>query len=249
MSANLNRYRDPAVVDYYANRHGLDTAEKTLVDRYLKQGARTLDLGVGAGRTTPYLSDRSSQYVGVDYSYEMLHACRKRFPGLNFVQADASDLDMFVDNSFDTVLFSFNGIGFIESDARRYSFLTHCRRILAVDGRLIFSCHNADYLFPRPVPTASRIRRPWRWLRRALDNRDHLWRTVRSGVFLRGEGYTFEPAHGGLRAHYATQEKVKSELLRAGFRVIEILPYGYPQVSSRYNTPWYHYACAKMNVS
>jgi SAM-dependent methyltransferase len=245
VSSNLNRYRDPVVVDFYASRHRLDPAEKTLIDKYLKQGARTLDLGVGAGRTTPYLSARASQYVGVDYSFEMLHTCRKRFPGVNLVQADASELSMFVDNSFDAVVFSFNGIGFIESDSLRRAFLEHCRRILAGNGCFIFSCHNADYLYPRPIPARSPVHRGWRWFRRVIDNRDHVWRTLRSGVFLKGEGYTYEPAHGGLKAHYATPEKVKIELARAGFRVVEVLPHGFPQLSGPYNTPWYHYACIK----
>ena len=145
MNTNRDRYENPSVVDFYANLKSLEVAERFLFDKYLKRGMKILDIGVGAGRTTPYLSAIASLYVGVENSYHMLDVCRRRFPRLSFVRADASDLGMFVDDSFDAVVFSFNGIDYIETDLSRKNFWAHCNRITTVDGCLIFSCHNAGY--------------------------------------------------------------------------------------------------------
>src|SRR5271157_5254557 len=50
-----------------------------------------LDLGVGGGRTTAYLSSIAGQYVRVDYVPEMVEACRAEYPRLEFQTSDAID--------------------------------------------------------------------------------------------------------------------------------------------------------------
>ena len=71
-AANLQVYRDPEVVSHYASLDYLTACERLLFDTYLKPGMAILDIGVGGGRTTPYLSQKASRYVGVDYSEEMV---------------------------------------------------------------------------------------------------------------------------------------------------------------------------------
>jgi SAM-dependent methyltransferase len=41
-------------------------------------GARVLDLGVGAGRTTSFLAPRASTYLGIDVSRKMVRSARRR---------------------------------------------------------------------------------------------------------------------------------------------------------------------------
>jgi trans-aconitate methyltransferase len=91
---NLRTYRVPAVASHYAALNYLTPCEQLLFRTYIKPGMAVLDLGVGGGRTTSYLSRIASRYVGVDYSEAMIHACRRKFLDLDFMLADASDLSV-----------------------------------------------------------------------------------------------------------------------------------------------------------
>src|ERR1700693_4766502 len=92
---NIVTYNVPAVAAYYAGLRYLTPCEKLLFDAYLKPGMSILDLGVGGGRTTPYLSSIAGRYAGVDSSAEMIEPCRKKFPKLEFEVGNASDLSRF----------------------------------------------------------------------------------------------------------------------------------------------------------
>src|SRR4030095_880115 len=104
---NLQVYNTPEVVAHYGALQYLSPAEKLLFERYLQPGNAILDLGVGGGRTTPYLNSIASRYVGVDYASEMVEVCRRKFPEIPFVVADATSLTMFADASFDAVVMAF----------------------------------------------------------------------------------------------------------------------------------------------
>src|SRR5690349_13654780 len=146
-AAHLKVYTTPEIVARYAAMDSLSTCEQVLFDTYLRQGMAILDLGVGAGRTTPRLSSIASHYVGVDYSEEMIRTCRRKFPHLQFFIADAADLSQFADASFDAVVFSYNGL----------DCLRECHRALKPGGVYIFSTHNPRGLFL-----------DWRWDRERL---------------------------------------------------------------------------------
>jgi len=108
-------FRCDDVVQEYASFDFLLPPEAELLARYRTRiaGTRILDLGVGAGRTTHHFGPLASTYVGIDLSKPMVEACRKAFaslPGVAFHVADARDLRGFADESFDVVLFSFNGL-------------------------------------------------------------------------------------------------------------------------------------------
>ena len=77
-----------------------------------------MDLGVGGGRTTAFLLQLSKDYVGIDFSNEMIERCRARFPATQFEVRDAQDLSGFEDQSFDFILFSCTGIDLVNHDQR-----------------------------------------------------------------------------------------------------------------------------------
>ncbi len=127
---NLPVYNSRAVAAHYAALNYLSPCEQKLFDIYLQPGMDILDLGVGGGRTTTYLSSIARRYVGVDYAPEMIEACRAKYPRLEFHTADAADLSMFPNSSFDAVVFAFNGIDYIIPDENRAKCLQECGRIL-----------------------------------------------------------------------------------------------------------------------
>ncbi len=104
-----------------------------------------LDIGVGGGRTTQHFSEVVAEYIGIDYSATMIAACQKRFSApsntTQFRVCDARDMSQFEDNSFDFILFSFNGIDYI-SHADRLQVFKEIQRVGKPGGYFCFSSHN-----------------------------------------------------------------------------------------------------------
>jgi SAM-dependent methyltransferase len=150
---NRKTYRSPSIIRYYTALSALQPAEETIFallgDRLSEMN--TLDLGVGGGRTTPYLAPRVAAYTGLDYSAEMIDACRQRFAGdgraLAWVVGDARNLSRFADNSFDFVLFSFNGIDYMPPIDRDKVF-REIARVGISGGYFCFSSHNLTAIEP-----------------------------------------------------------------------------------------------------
>jgi SAM-dependent methyltransferase len=268
VDTNLRTYGADDVAAHYASLDYLTACEQLLFASYIRTGSAILDLGVGGGRTTPYLASRASRYVGLDYSSAMVKACQKKFPGLEFVVADAADLSVFSDASFDALVFAFNGLDALSIDGRR-SCLEHLYRILKPGGVLIFSSHN---------PRAVIIRRSW--------NRERLWKIAKkysagakwlcwiwwillasirialayaqtigatllravqrvpTRMFWHGEGTRLDITHG-IVTHYWTPHRAVRELTAFRFSAQRILGDDYPQASHAYATDWYYYVFTK----
>ena len=143
---NEQIWQEAKVAERYAKYSvGLHKNEKILLDRLREvlRGKPILDLGVGAGRTTGSLLEISPDYVGVDYSPEMIRQCQARFPGVKFLCGDARELTMFHDAQFEFVLFSFNGIDYVPP-VDRPTILREVCRVLKPGGRFLFSTHNIE---------------------------------------------------------------------------------------------------------
>ncbi|MDJ0662828.1 MAG: class I SAM-dependent methyltransferase [Crocosphaera sp.] len=144
---NLTTYSTSDVVHYYQYLQQLQPAEETII-QLLKPKLPTmkmLDLGVGGGRTTQHFFPLVKDYIGVDYSSAMINACQQRFnqsyPSITLMVGDARNLSDFEDNSFDFILFSFNGIDYI-SHEHRLKVLQEISRIGKSGGYFFFSSHN-----------------------------------------------------------------------------------------------------------
>ena len=122
---------------------GLYESEK-IAFRYIDSIERqsVLDIGVGAGRTTPYLSSRFANYLGIDYSAPLVELASRNFPAQQFLVMDATRLQMA--EEFDCIVFSYNGIDYIDTDGRRAA-LDGITAHLRHEGLLIYSTHNLHY--------------------------------------------------------------------------------------------------------
>jgi len=151
---NAITWRARDIVDEYARASDLQAPERAILglleDRLRRM--RMLDLGVGGGRTTLHFAPRVSEYVGMDYSEEMIAACKKRFSvnekkaaPLSFVVGDARAIDGFPASYFDFILFSFNGIDSISPRARARVF-KEVLRVGSNGGLFFFSTHNLQTL-------------------------------------------------------------------------------------------------------
>jgi ubiquinone/menaquinone biosynthesis C-methylase UbiE len=268
---NLHVYRNPEVVSHYASLDYLTACERHLFDTYLTPGMAILDLGVGGGRTSAYLSQKASRYVGLDYSEAMIGFCRQKFPQLEFLVADASDLSKFADGSFDAVVFSFNGIDYVLPAEKRQQCLRECERVLRSGGVLIFSSHNPRAVLQRPtwdprilhgmvrrvfpesdvafrvalgVLTAAKAVHAS--LRAFAGSVLRMFRRAFTIAFWRGDGCLIDSAHGGLATHYWTPQHAIAETSKSGLRLETMLGDEYPKHSHEFVTDWYYYVFSKM---
>ena len=109
-----------------------------------------LDIGIGAGRTTRHLLSRVKSYCGIDYSETMVSLCRNRFgtsEKQSFEVMDARSLSM-ADDTFDFVLFSYNGIDSIDHEGR-VKALAEMRRVCKPEGFCCISSHNIEHFHNR----------------------------------------------------------------------------------------------------
>jgi SAM-dependent methyltransferase len=267
---NLQTYDNPETASHYASLHYVTPCERLLFDTYLKRGSAVLDLGVGGGRTTPYLSSLASHYVGVDYATSMIEACRAKFPNLRFEVADAADLSSFPDGAFDGVVFAFNGMDYVLPDESRRRCLEHIHRVLKANGCIIFSSHNPKAVVVRPNWNRERLRNISRrfslgsgvllWLllaaltiaRATLAVSQSAWmslsrvlRRVPTRSFWTGEGNFIDSAHAGLLTHSWIPECAILDVEGLHFRVERVMADEYPPIGRRYATDWYYYVFKK----
>lgn len=145
-AVNQKTWRLPGTVRLYAHLHGwTDPGERAALEAVSAEARSrpVLDIGVGAGRTTGLLQAISRDYVGIDYTPQMVEACRARHPRARIFQMDARNLGTFDSGQFALVVFSFNGIDAVGLDGR-LRILDEVHRVLQPGGLFVFSSHNRD---------------------------------------------------------------------------------------------------------
>jgi SAM-dependent methyltransferase len=122
-------------------RAGSTIRERVAIEAVASEvrGLPLLDIGVGGGRTTSLLRLLTNDYVGVDWSPEILEVCRSNHPGADIRQADARDLSAFASSTFKCVVFSFNGLDNIPDHEERGRVVAEVHRVLRPDGIFAYS--------------------------------------------------------------------------------------------------------------
>jgi ubiquinone/menaquinone biosynthesis C-methylase UbiE len=147
----IRSFSERGVVCYYADAVegvGLWDSERTIFGRYLKPGDKILDIGCGAGRTTIGLYREGFKNVeGVDVSPAMIEEgraiARRLGANITFSVGNACRL-AYVDESFDGVIFSFNGLMQIPGAEGRLRAVEEVRRILKKGGYFIFTTNQRE---------------------------------------------------------------------------------------------------------
>lgn len=149
--SNKDSWNSIHVVNAYINEKDLQKPEKTILN-LLKDKLidwKMLDLGIGLGRTTLHFAPLVKEYVGTDYSFNMIKTYQKLYPeakpNVNVRLGDVRMMQDFEAESFDFILFSFNGIDYISHEDRYYA-LEEIKRIGKKGGIFVFSTHNLQYI-------------------------------------------------------------------------------------------------------
>ncbi|MBI4847201.1 MAG: class I SAM-dependent methyltransferase [Nitrospirae bacterium] len=146
-SLNKETFNAIDTSEYYALQSQLQKPEQTLLIMFKDdlKNMKMLDIGVGGGRTTCNFAKLTKEYIGIDYSENMIKMCRERFKdypdSVSFEVCDVRSMSGFADHTFDFVLFSFNGIDCISHEDRIKSF-HEIKRICKKGAIFYFSSHN-----------------------------------------------------------------------------------------------------------
>jgi SAM-dependent methyltransferase len=247
---NQQTYERKGVVDSYVGG-GLMPGEKVLLDALESDiaGRRILDMGVGAARTTPALMALSSDYVAIDYSQAFVDLVRERF-GLERVYCmDARDMARFASGSFDFVLFSYNGLDYVDRSGRT-SALREIHRVLAPGGVFMFSSHNLDASRQGVLPWQRDRSFSLRYVKeciRALAFTRRRRRLGRLEQQQQGWALLNDEAHNySLLTYYGTMSEQQRELAAAGFgRVSSYDADGTELTTVDSRSPWLYYVARR----
>jgi ubiquinone/menaquinone biosynthesis C-methylase UbiE len=259
---NRGTWSLPGTVRVYEGLEGwTDPGEQAALEHIAAEarGKPILDIGVGAGRTTPLLRAISPDYVGIDYTAEMVSACRARHPDARIEQMDARDLGRFAEGQFALAVFSFNGIDAVHVDDRQ-QVLREVHRVLQPGGVFIVSSHNRHGPGHGERPqlhmdfTWNPLKLGWRTLKLARS----LPRSMRNARRLRALNETHDDwsimncgAHDfGIVVVYTTLAEQKRQLRAAGFEVEIVLGNvtGQPVADDADTSGiwWFHYVARKL---
>lgn len=173
----MRAWSSERVVWDYVSHAGVSPDEVfSIAEAWDSVRGQVLDIGVGTGRTVPFLSAFAAQYTAIDYAEGMVAMCRRSYPNVTVNRGDARELD-FAADSFSFVMFSFNGIDYVHPDERA-NVLKEIYRVLKPGGHFAFSSHNLNALRTRthgfrirwPVKTRNPFRFGVRLLRTAREN-------------------------------------------------------------------------------
>jgi ubiquinone/menaquinone biosynthesis C-methylase UbiE len=146
---DANGYEIPDWVEWYAQQHALFPPEQVVLDKFKGRfpTMKMLDIGIGGGRTTCHFAELAQEYVGIDFDKYMLQACKQRFHNtsekISFHHGDVRSMDLFNDQYFDFILFSYNGIDYLSHEDRFLS-LKEIKRVTKIGGYFFFSTHNLN---------------------------------------------------------------------------------------------------------
>jgi ubiquinone/menaquinone biosynthesis C-methylase UbiE len=242
---NKSAYAAAEVVDWYQDLDVILKPEAAILKKiqFAIKGKKLLDIGIGAGRTTKFLLEISSDYTGVDYTPRSVGLAQERFPDCRILCCDARDLRPFDDSDFDFVLFSLNGIDNMIHEDRKL-VLNEIYRTLKPGGRFMFSTHNRDYKYFDKLP--------WQEGRYDLNNlKSCLYTLTRLPKHYRMKKYETrtdhyaiinDTAHGfSLLTYYIGRAEQVKQLHEAGFVKVEAYDMDGNPTEYDTNSPWIYY--------
>lgn len=112
-----------------------------IIEDYLRQGDKILDIGAGAGEYSLYFAEKGYEVHAVELSDANIAAFRRKIlpsHALELVQGNALDLSAYSDESFDIVLL-FGPLYHLASPEDRLKAIEEAKRVCKKTGKLFFA--------------------------------------------------------------------------------------------------------------
>ncbi|MBE6413736.1 MAG: class I SAM-dependent methyltransferase [Verrucomicrobiaceae bacterium] len=214
MEANTvkNYFENPLVVADYlraAEEVGLWESERIVVEKYVPKTATILELGCGAGRIARGLSAIGYQNItATDFSENMVLAASelaKKYNDNTVCKVCDATKICFAPESFDAVVFGFNGLMQIPKEKNRIKAMREIYRVLKPNGVFIFTTHdrkskgNEAYWSMESKQWIHGCQNP------VLDEY--------GDIFYKGD-------HGNIFIHSPVDEEIKDNLNQVGFEIL-----------------------------
>lgn len=247
---NQNTYSRDDVIKYYQKLEPLFEAEKVLFEKLLPtiKDSKLLELGIGGGRATKHLLQISVDYVGLDYVAKFAEETGKKFPSAKILCGDARNLSDFADQTFDFVLFAFNGIDYV-SNEDRLKVLSEVRRVLKTDGIFMFSSHNRDYEYFKKLPWHHQIQLNAGYFKFVIHCLRHLpnhFKMKKHETFADDYAIVNDGDHRfSLLTYHIGIEKQTAQLNETGFKQIEAYDSKGNLTGKDIASPWIYYLARK----
>lgn len=118
------------------------------IERYLKPGAKILDVGAGAGEYSLYFARKGYQVWALELADRNIQAFRRKLTAedsIDLVQGNATDLSRYGDESFDAVLV-FGPLYHLHSREDQQKCIAEAKRVCKKDGKLFFAFISNDFV-------------------------------------------------------------------------------------------------------
>lgn len=247
---NQSTYSRTDVLAYYQSLETLFETEKVLFEKLFPKikDSKILDLGVGGGRTTKFLLQVSDDYTGIDYVAQFAEETSEKYPNAKILCCDARNLEAFENETFDFILFSYNGIDYV-SNKDRLKALKEIYRVLKTGGTFMFSSHNREYECFNKLPWHQTIKFNVKYFIFVLHCFYHLPKHFRMKKY---EVYTDDYAiindgdhRFSLLHYYISIDKQNEQLNEIGFFDIEAYDIEGKLVESDSASHWIYYLAKK----
>ncbi|NQY68705.1 MAG: class I SAM-dependent methyltransferase [Flavobacteriales bacterium] len=254
MKKNEGQYNQLKVIEEYGKQSYILEPEKVIFSKVTESGLseKMVDIGIGTGRTVPYIAKYFSKYIGVDYAEEMINFCKKKFVDLEncmFQDGDARDMKFIESDSIDFSFFSFNGIDCVRYEDRAEVF-KEIIRIAKPGSYFAFSSHNfynLPKLFSYQIP-----KNPLKWRReyiryRGVHKHNDYQKLINSIGYVSvidGDNNNFDFEYVYIKPEFQIEN-----LIEAGFSNIEAFNLKGDKVDvigdwQQGNDPWIHFLCS-----
>jgi len=199
--------------DRYFQYNELFSYDTQVLDRWLPEPGRLIDLGCGTGRHVAHFAARGFDVTGVDLSDHMLATTRRKLAarqcGATLVQGDLTRIEDLGLGRFRTALCMFSTLGMIYGAGSRMAFLRAVRGLLEPDGLLAFHVHNRWHSLWYP------------------EGRQYLRRALRACVARQPEAFQKDvDGYRGIHRmslYVFSAREIRRVVTQAGFRVQEMV--------------------------